>query len=51
MILKVVPLPTSLFLTKIDPWWYLAMIRLARDKPSPQPLFLVVKPGLKTSLT
>lgn len=47
---KVVPTPISDCLTNILPWWYSSMIRLASDSPRPQPLFLVVKPGLKMLL-
>ena len=39
---KVVPSPSSELLTKILPWWYSSMMRLARESPSPQPRCLVV---------
>ncbi len=45
---KVVPFPGSECRTKSSPLWYCSIMRLERLNPSPQPLFLVVKPGLKT---
>lgn len=42
IILNVVPRPIVEFLTKIFPLWYTSIMRFANDKPSPQPLFLVV---------
>ena len=42
--------PTSELFTKIFPPWKDSIIRSTKDKPSPQPRFLVVYPGLKTVL-
>ena len=47
-ILKVVPLPSSEFFTKIRPLWYSSMMRFANESPSPHPRSFVVKPGVKT---
>ncbi len=48
IIRKVVPFPTSEFFTLKEPLWYCSIIRFERLNPKPQPLFFVVKPGLKT---
>ena len=41
-----VPLSSSDSATKIRPLWYSLIILLLRDNPNPQPLVLVVYPGL-----
>lgn len=46
----VVPFPSSECATLIFPLWYSSTIRFVKDKPKPQPRFLVVKPGSKTRL-
>ena len=50
LILKVVPFPTSEETIRRSPPWYSLITLFARESPSPQPLFLVENPGLKTFL-
>ena len=46
-ILNVLPMPSRDSLRNSLPPWYCSTILLARLRPSPQPLFLLLKPGLK----
>ena len=50
IIVKVVFSPGLEAFTKILPLWYSSIILLARDRPRPHPLFLVLYPGLNTDL-
>ena len=50
LILNVVPFPTSEETMRRSPPWYSLITLFARESPSPQPLFLVENPGLKTFL-